>query len=198
MNLTARIYGGQTELVSRLLCFDFQETRPVKMSARTPRRNEELGMKASNVSVNERAYLEMKQRIYDDVKRDVEQVLRDREMMAGCRAQWMLLVALYRKFGFGQKRLKAVMLEIETMLENLYEDRQAEVMDETLILDLERLGLDIKATHGEYFECAERLKSFGRFIDKEKDKAKAEAKEKELLKKLNINIKMNMKGRKLL
>lgn len=155
-------------------------------------------MKANRQSIDERAYLEIKQRIYDDVKRDCEQVLKDREMMAGCRAQWMLLVALYRKFGFGQKRLKAVMLELETMLENLYADRQAEVMDETLILDLERLGLNIKETHGEYFECAERLKNFGKFIDKEKEKAKAEAKEKELLKKLNINISMNMKGRKLL
>ena len=154
------------------------------------------GMKAGSLSIDERKYLEIKQKIYDEFKRDVDQVLKDREMMAGCRAQWMLLVALYRKFGFGQKRLKAVMLEIESMLENLYEDRQAEVMDETLILDLERLGLDIKETHGEYFECAERLKNFGKFFDKEKEAAASRKKEKELLKKLNINLNFNMMGRK--
>ena len=155
-------------------------------------------MKASNISIDERAYLETKQRIYDDFKRDVEQALRDRKTMAGCRAQWMLLVALYRRFGFSKKRLQAVMLEIETMLENLYADREAEVMDETLILDLERLGLNIRDTHGEYFECAERLNSFGKFIDKEKEAAEARRKEKELLSRLNINVNMNLKGRKLI
>lgn len=60
-------------------------------------------MKAGSVSVDERKYLEIKQKIYDEFKRDVDQVLKDREMMAGCRAQWMLLVADYRRHGHGKK-----------------------------------------------------------------------------------------------
>ena len=76
------------------------------------------------------------------------------------------------------------MAEVGNMLPSLIEDRNAEVMDEMLILDLERLGLDIRETHGEYFECADRLKEFGKYIDGEKDRKEAEAKEKELLDKL--------------
>lgn len=151
-------------------------------------------MKAGSVSVDERKYLEIKQKIYDEFKRDVEQVLKDREMMAGCRAQWMLLVADYRRYGHGKKRLEGTIEEVGTMLESLYADREAEVMDETLILDLERIGFDVRKNFAEYFECAERLKNFGKFIDKEKEAAIARKKEKELLKKLNINI--NLKGRK--
>jgi hypothetical protein len=151
-------------------------------------------VKAGSVSVEERKYLEIKQKIYDEFKRDVEQLLRDRETMAGCRAQWMLLVADYRRYGHGKKRLEGTIEEVGTMLESLYADREAEVMDETLILDLERIGFDVRKNFVEYFECAERLKNFGKFIDKEKEAAIARKKEKELLKKLNINI--NLKGRK--
>lgn len=155
-------------------------------------------MKANNISVDERVYLEIKQKIYDEFKRDVEQLLRDRETMAGCRAQWMLLVADYRRYGHGKKRLEGTIEEVGTMLENLIEDREAEVMDEMLILDLERIGLDVRKHYAEYFECAERLKNFGKFIDKEKEAAASRKKEKELLKKLNINLNFNMLGRKLI
>ena len=85
--------------------------------------------KAGNIDINERYFLRKKQEIYDSFKVEAEQVIKDREMMAGCRAQWMLLVALVRK-GFGKKRLRDVLTEIETILPSLIEDREAEVMDE--------------------------------------------------------------------
>ena len=83
-----------------------------------------------------------------------------------------------------KKRLHKVLLEVEKMLPSLVEDRQAEVMDEMLITDLERIGFNIRDVHKEYFECANRLKAFGKRIDKEKERKEAERKEKELLEKL--------------
>ena len=144
-------------------------------------------MKVKHIDIDERYYLRKKQEIYDSFKVEAEQVIKDREMMAGCRAQWMLLVALVRK-GYGKKRLRAVLDEIQTFLESLIEDREAEVMDEMLIMDLERIGLNIRDTHREYWEAKARLENFGKYIDKKKERAEAEAKEKELLRKLNINI----------
>lgn len=141
-------------------------------------------MKCSTTRMRGKELRDFKRDLHKEIQQSMDTVLRDREMMAGCRAQWMLLVALYRAFGFGKKRIRRVMAEVGNMLPSLIEDRNAEVMDEMLILDLERLGLDIKETHGEYFECAERLRQFGKYIDGEKDRKEAEKKEKELLDKL--------------
>ena len=116
--------------------------------------------------------------ISKQINSQMAQVIKDREMMAGCRAQWMLLVADYRRYGHGKKRLEGTIEEVGTMLESLYADREAEVMDETLILDLERIGFDVRKNFAEYFECAERLKNFGKFIDKEKEAAIARKKRK--------------------
>ncbi len=141
-------------------------------------------MKCSTTRMRGKELRDFKRDLHKEIQEQMDTVLKDREMMAGCRAQWMLLVALYRVFGFGKKRIRRVMAEVGNMLPSLTLDRDAEVMDEMLILDLERLGLDIRETHGEYFECAERLKQFGKYIDGEKDRKDAEAKEKELLDKL--------------
>lgn len=141
-------------------------------------------MKASVTRMRGKELRDFKRDLHKEIQEQMDTVLKDREMMAGCRAQWMLLVALYRAFGFGKKRIRRVMAEVGNMLPSLTLDRDAEVMDEVLILDLERLGLDIRETHGEYFECAERLKEFGKYIDGEQERKEAEHKEKELLEKL--------------
>ena len=119
-----------------------------------------------------------------EINDQMGQVIKDREMMAGCRAQWMLLAGLCEEFGFGKKRLRRLLLKLESMVPGLCEDREAEVMDEVLISYLERIGLDIRDTHGEYFDCAGRLKEFGKFLEGEKEEAKEKAKEKELNDKL--------------
>ena len=141
-------------------------------------------MKARIPAMSKRQKLEFKQELYGELQESMDTVLKDREVMAGCRAQWMLLVALCRRYGFGKKRLQALLLEVESMLPSLIEDREAECMDEMLIRDLERAGLDIRGPHKEYFEAQERLKQFGKFIDREKEQKEAERKEKELLEKL--------------
>jgi hypothetical protein len=68
---------------------------------------------------------------------------------------------------------------MESMVPELYEDRQAEVMDEILINYLERVGLGIRETHGEYFECAERLRQFERFLEGDKIKKEDALRKKE-------------------
>lgn len=142
-------------------------------------------MKASNRDMSERYFLEKKQEIYDTFKAETEQVIKDREMMAGCRAQWMLMVAVAVEFGFGKKRMRRILNRMDKMLPGLVEDRSAEVMDEMLVNDLERIGLNIRETHREYWEAQERLKSFGKFIDKKKERAEAEARERKLLASIN-------------
>lgn len=140
-------------------------------------------MKCSTTRMRGKELRDFKQNLFGEIQKEIDQTLKDREMMAGCRAQWMLLVALYRAYGFGKKRLHKVLLEVEKMLPSLVEDRQAEVMDEMLITDLERIGFNIRDVHKEYFECADRLKQFGKRIDKEKERKEAEKKEKEFLEK---------------
>ena len=141
-------------------------------------------MKCSTTRMRGKELVDFKRNLWKEINGSMEQILKDREMMAGCRAQWMLLVAIAVEFGFGKKRIERILDRIEKMLPGLVEDRNAEVMDEMLINDLERIGLNIKDTHSEYFECAERLKQFGKFIDGEKERKEAEAKEKELLDKI--------------
>lgn len=141
-------------------------------------------MKCSTTRMRGHELKVFKQDLYDEIQKSMDSVLKDRETQAGCRAQWMLLVALFRAFGFGKKRIHRLLLEVETMLPSLIEDREAEVMDEMLICDLERIGVNIRETHKEYFECSERIKAFGKFVDKEKERKEAERKEKELLEKL--------------
>ena len=141
-------------------------------------------MTVSTTRMRGKELLNFKQDLYDEIQKSMDSVLKDREMQAGCRAQWMLLVALFRAFGFGKKRIHRLLLEVETMLPSLIEDREAEVMDEMLINDLERIGVNIRETHKEYFEASERIKSFGKFVDREKERKEAERKEKELLDKL--------------
>ena len=125
-----------------------------------------------------------KRNISVQINEQMGQVIKDREMMAGCRAQWMLLAAITEEFGFAKKRLRRILTRMESMVPELYEDRQAEVMDEILINYLERVGLDIRATHEEYFECAERLRQFEKFIaadKKSQEEAEAERERKEAL-----------------
>ena len=145
-------------------------------------------MKANSISIDERYAEELKQQMFDSFSADINQALKDRETMAGCRAQWMLLVGEHKAHGRGKKYLSDVILGMGEILPSLIEDREADVMDEMLINDLERIGLNIRDTHKEYFEARERLKNFGKYVDKEKRRAEGEAKEKELLAKLNTNL----------
>ena len=140
-------------------------------------------MKCSTTRMRGKELVDFKRNLYKEINTSMDSILKDREMMAGCRAQWMLLVALCRK-GYGKKRLHDVLAEIEVILPSLIEDREAEVMDEMLIADLERVGLNIRETHKEYFEAAARIKSYEKFLTADKEKKEAEAKEKELFEKL--------------
>lgn len=141
-------------------------------------------MKCNTTRMRGKELRDFKQNLFGEIQKEIDQTLKDREMMAGCRAQWMLLIGEHRKHGRGKKYLSDMLLGVEEILPSLIEDREAEVMDEMLINDLERIGLNIRETHKEYFECAERVKAFGKQIDKEKERKEAEAKEKELLEKL--------------
>lgn len=141
-------------------------------------------MKVSTTRMRGRELLEFKQNLYQEIQKDTNQVLKDREMQAGCRAQWMLLVALSRRFGFGKKRIAQLLDEVNKMLPDLIEDREAEVMDDMLLRYLKSLGCNVDDFFKEYFEADERIKQFGKFIDREKEKKEAEKKEKELLEKL--------------
>lgn len=141
-------------------------------------------MKCSTTRMRGKELRDFKRDLHKEIQQSMDTVLKDREMMAGCRAQWILLIAEHRRHKRGKKYLSDTILEIETMLPSLIEDREAEVMDEMLINDLERIGFNVRETHKEYFEARERLKQFGKYIDGEKDRKEAEAKEKELLDKL--------------
>lgn len=151
-------------------------------------------MKAGNKSMEERMMLEQKQKWCEDFKNISQQYVKDIETMAWYRGVWVVLVAASAEYGFAKTRLGKILLRVGKIIPGLFEDKQADVLDETLIRDLEAVGMNIRNTCNEYFEAKERLNKYGKFIDMKKAKAESEAKEKELLKKLNINI--NLKGRK--
>ena len=60
-------------------------------------------MKCSTTRMRGKELRDFKRDLHKEIQQSMDTVLKDREMMAGCRAQWMLLVALYRVYGFGKK-----------------------------------------------------------------------------------------------
>lgn len=145
-------------------------------------------MKASNMSMEERMILEQKQKMCEDFKDISQQYIKDLETMAWYRGVWVVLVAVSAEYGFAKTRLGKILLRVGKMIPGLYEDKQADVLDEILIRDLEIVGMNIRNTCTEYFEAKERHKKYGKFVDMKKAKAESEAKEKELLKKINVNL----------
>lgn len=145
-------------------------------------------MKASNMSMEERMILEQKQKMCEDFKDISQQYIKDLETMSWYRGVWVVLVAVSAEYGFAKTRLGNILLRVGKMLPGLVEDKQADVLDETLIRDLEAVGMNIRKTCPDYFEAKERHKQYGKFVDMKKAKAEAEAKEKELLKKINVNL----------
>lgn len=101
---------------------------------------------------------DLKSQLEGDFKKNCRQYIKDMEMQAGCRAQWMLMVALIRKKGYAKKRLYDLWLEIESILEELSLYADTGVLDEMLISTLEQVGFDVRTCYDEYFEIAERLK----------------------------------------
>ena len=145
-------------------------------------------MKASNMSMEERMALEQKQKMCEDFKGISQQYVKDLETMAWYRGVWMVLVAVSAEFRFAKTRLGRILLRIGKMLSGLIEDKQADVLDEMLIRDLEAVGMNIRKTCPDYFEAKERHKQYGKFVDMKKAKAEAEAKEKAFLKNINTNL----------
>ena len=60
-----------------------------------------------------------KRNISVQINEQMGQVIKDREMMAGCRAQWMLLIGEHRKHGRGKKYLSDMLLGVEEILPSL-------------------------------------------------------------------------------
>lgn len=107
------------------------------------------------------------------IQGEVDSQLREREYQAGTRAECMVLVALIRAFGFGKKRLYRVWHEMESMLEELSDYKDLDVMDEMLFRALENVGMDVKTVFKEYFEAEEhfklRKKREDKFLEKHKE-----------------------------
>lgn len=112
----------------------------------------------------------------DKIQGEVDGQLREREYQAGTRAECMVFVALVRAFGFGKKRLYRVWHEMESMLEELSDYKNLEVMDEMLFRALENVGMDTKVIFKEYFEAEEnrikRIKRENKFLDEHKEYAR--------------------------
>ncbi len=115
-------------------------------------------MKCKVPKMSKKEIAELKSRLEDDFKKSCRQYIKDMEMQAGCRAQWMLMVSLIRNKGYGKKRLYDLWREIDTILEELSIYAQTGVLDEMLISTLEQVGFDVHGCYGEYFEIADRLK----------------------------------------
>ena len=92
------------------------------------------------------------------IRDEVDEQVREREYQAGTRAECMVFVALIRAFGFGKKRLYRVWREMESMLEDLSDYKDLDVMDEMLFRTLENKGMDVKTVFKEYFEAEEHFK----------------------------------------
>jgi hypothetical protein len=145
-------------------------------------------VKASNMSMEERVILEQKQKMCEDFKNISEQYVKDHELMAWYRGVWVVLVAVSAEYGFAKTRLGNILLRVGKMIPGLVEYKQADVLDEILIRDLEAVGMNIRNTCPEYFEAKERLDKYGKYIDKQKALAEAKAKEREFLSKVNTNL----------
>lgn len=152
-------------------------------------------VKAKNISIEEREALERKQKMCDDFKNISQQYVKDLETMAWYRGVWVVLVAVSAEYGYAKTRLGNILLRVGKMIPGLVGDKQADVLDESLIRDLEAVGMNIRKTCPDYFEAKERHKQYGKFVDMKKAKAEAEAKEKELLSKLNKNLFVKGVGR---
>ncbi len=127
-----------------------------------------------------------KRDLYNEVNTLMSTVIEDREIISWCKAQWVLLVATYRAHGHAKKRLSKTLREVQNILPSLLEDNSAGVLEDMLINDLERIGLNIRETHKEYFEAAERQRQFEKYISKEIAREEAERKEREFLEKNGI------------
>ena len=92
------------------------------------------------------------------IQTEVDVQLREREYQAGTRAECMVFVALIRAFGFGKKRIDRVWKEMESMLAELSEYKNLDVMDEMLFRTLENIGINTKVIFKEYFEAEENRK----------------------------------------
>lgn len=101
---------------------------------------------------------QLKEELHEDFKARCKGYIRDMEQQAGCRAQWMLMMSLIRRKGYGKKRLYDLWREIEVMLEELSEYADLGVMDDMLIRGLEQTGFDVRTCYAEYFEISDRLK----------------------------------------
>lgn len=100
---------------------------------------------------------QLKEELHEDFKARCRGYIRDMEQQAGCRAQWMLMMALVRTKGYAGKRLYGLWNEIGIMLEDLSDYADLGVMDEMLIRGLEQAGFDVHSCYKEYFEIADRL-----------------------------------------
>ena len=107
------------------------------------------------------------------IQSEVDGQLREREYQAGTRAECMVFVALIREFGFGKKRLYRVWRQMESMLEELSDYKNLDVMDEMLFRALENVGMDTKKIFKEYFEAEEnrkkRMKREKEFLEEHKE-----------------------------
>lgn len=107
------------------------------------------------------------------IQSEVDIQMREREYQAGTRAECMVFVALIREFGFGKKRLYRVWRQMESMLEELSHLKDWDVMDETLFVTLENVGMDTKKIFKEYFEAEEnrkkRMKRENEFLEEHKE-----------------------------
>ena len=145
-------------------------------------------MKASNKDVTERYFEERMQKMTQDFMELSRQYVLDSEVVSWYKGVWIVLDSVAVEFEMGKVRLNRIFERMRKNLPGFYEDKEADVLEEMLIRDLENVGLNIRETCHEYFETKERLKKYEKFIEVEKCKSEARAKEKELLKNINTNL----------
>ncbi len=97
------------------------------------------------------------EQVRKDVVRSVDSYVHDRELMAGCRAQWMLLLALVEVFDFRKKRINKLYAWLDRELPELREFKRLDALDEILISRLEGIDIDIRNSHPEYWDAKKRL-----------------------------------------
>ncbi len=115
-------------------------------------------MKAHLPPMSKKKIQEVKSIISAEIDEEIDGRLKDREMLAGCRAQWMLLYAVQQEFGFGKKRLMRIFRQVEKLLPYLAQARADEAMDEILINRLSDVEFDVHKLYPEYFEIIKRVR----------------------------------------
>jgi hypothetical protein len=99
----------------------------------------------------------IKKQIIDETREAINDEVRDREYMAGTRAEMMFLLATALELNLGKKRIQRIINRVNSMLPDLSQDKADGVMDELLISRLRHLGLIPEAIFPEYFEAKERF-----------------------------------------